>query len=91
MVVVVDGTVVVVVVDGGTVVVVVGASVVVVEGVGGLTVIVRVAVDVWPAPFETVSVYVVVTVGLMVTDCALGKAPIPWSTVALEPVYEAQR
>ena len=33
----------------------------------------------------------VVTVGLTVTDNAFGKAPIPWSTVALEPVYDAQR
>ena len=55
VVVVVAGTVVVVVVGAIVEVVVVDCGTVV-DGVGGLTVIVRVAVDVWPAPFVTVSV-----------------------------------
>lgn len=49
------------------------------------TVMVTVAVTVCPAPLSTVSVYVVVTVGLMSMARALGNVPIPLSTVAIEP------
>ena len=80
-----DGATVVVVVDVGTVVVV-GAAVVVVPG---FTVTWKVAVDVWPAPFETVSVYVVVTVGLTSTVAPLEMLPIPLSISPLDPMYSA--
>ena len=75
----------VVVVPVGTVVVVVGGEVVVVVPPAGITVMVTVAVDVWPAPLETVSVYVVVTDGVTVTESALGIAPMLLSTVAVTP------
>ena len=45
--------------------------------VGEFTMIVTVAVTVCPALFDTVSVYVVVAVGLTSTDNPLGTAPTP--------------
>lgn len=75
----------VVVVDVGTVVVV-GAAVVVVPW---FTVTWKVAVEVWPAPFETVSVYVVVTLGLTSTVVPLGMLPTPLSISPLAPMYSA--
>lgn len=79
--------------DGATVVVVVGTVVVeagiVVVVVDGLTVTMNVAVEVCPAPLLTVSVYVVVTVGLTRTVVPLEMFPTPWSITPLDPMYKA--